>query len=215
MHQFGDRLCLHSLHDAGPVELDRLLDHAEIGGDLLVELSRGQRSEDLALARREAGEPLADSRYRPRLARAACFSIAARIAATSTFAGTGLVRKSVAPALIARTDIGMSPWPVTNTIGSASPAVGEAALQLEAVETGHRHVEHEATLCVLRPAEKRLGRFERLDVPSLLAQPRERPQHAGSSSTRKIVRGDLRHVRCLTGTLTQNVAPPLRVVGRR
>ena len=48
--------------------------------------------------------------------------MAERTAATRAAALTGLVRKSAAPALIARTDIGMSPCPVMNTIGRASTA---------------------------------------------------------------------------------------------
>jgi hypothetical protein len=53
-----------------------------------------------------------------------------------------LVRKSTAPALIARTVEGMSPWPVMKTIGGRLPA--RTGLQVEAVDVRKLHVEHEA-----------------------------------------------------------------------
>ena len=53
-----------------------------------------------------------------------CCGVAANarsIAESRSFESTGLVRKSTAPAFIARTDIGMSPCPVRKTIGNAFP----------------------------------------------------------------------------------------------
>ena len=57
---------------------------------------------------------------------------------------------------------------------------GEPALQLEAVQARHRHVEHEAPFRpLIRPCEERLRRLERLDAPAVLPQhARERLQHA-------------------------------------
>src|SRR5450755_1268735 len=57
-HQLSHRSCLHPPHDSGAMELDGLLDHAKIPGDLLVEPARRQRSQHFALARRETGKPL-------------------------------------------------------------------------------------------------------------------------------------------------------------
>ena len=50
VHELGNGLGLHAFHDARPVELDGLLDHAEVGGNLLVEPACRQRFENLALA---------------------------------------------------------------------------------------------------------------------------------------------------------------------
>ena len=89
---------------------------------------------------------------------------------------------------------------------------GEPALQLESVEPRHRHVEHEA------PSAFGSGRARNASADSNVStlQPSSRSTREsafstlGSSSTRKICRrgGRSRHVGCLTGKLTQNVAPP-------
>ena len=59
--------------------------------------------------------------------------------------GTGLVRKSSAPALMARTVVGISECPVTNTIGKIGSELDEAVLQFEAAQSGHLHVEQDAS----------------------------------------------------------------------
>jgi hypothetical protein len=41
-HQLGAGFHLHPVHDPGAMELDGLLDHAQVRRDLLVELSRRQ-----------------------------------------------------------------------------------------------------------------------------------------------------------------------------
>ena len=89
---------------------------------------------------------------------------------------------------------------------------GEPALQFESVEAGHRHVEHEATIGTLIPSrEERLRGLERLDAPAFLPQhARERLQHARIVVDEEDAGLDdgLFHAGCLTGKLTQNVAPP-------
>ena len=59
-----------------------------------------------------------------RCARRATLSVstASPTAASRSSSFTGLERKFSAPARIARTLVGMSPWPVMNTIGSGQPA---------------------------------------------------------------------------------------------
>src|SRR5262245_35288405 len=54
--EIGDGARLHLLHDAAPVDLDRLLGDAEIPRDLLVELAGDDVEENLALARGEGVE---------------------------------------------------------------------------------------------------------------------------------------------------------------
>src|SRR5215831_21006849 len=49
-------------HHAAAMDLDRLLDRAEITGDLLVEAARHHMGEDLALARGELGDEGLDRR---------------------------------------------------------------------------------------------------------------------------------------------------------
>ena len=51
MHQFGDGLGLHPLHDAGAVKFHRLLDHTHICRDLLVELACSHCRQNLSLTR--------------------------------------------------------------------------------------------------------------------------------------------------------------------
>ena len=50
-----------------------------------------------------------------------CLARLSWIASSSSWSWNGLGRNSMAPALIARTDIGMSPWPVMKTTGSSTP----------------------------------------------------------------------------------------------
>ena len=56
----------------------------------------------------------------------------------------GLVRKSMAPAFIARTDIGMSPCPVMKTIGIPIPAPAELRLEIEAAHAWQPDIQDEA-----------------------------------------------------------------------
>ena len=90
--------------------------------------------------------------------------------------------------------------------------LGEPALQLEAVQTGHRHIEHQATRSPwgrtgrgtpprTRTSRRsnRLSRNTRESAFSTLV----------SSSTRKMVGAAARHSsRRSAGKLTQNVVPP-------
>src|SRR5437870_1794409 len=50
----------------------------------------------------------------------------------------GLVKNSTAPAFIAWTDIGMSPWPVTKTIGIAMPALANSCCKSRPLKPGIR-----------------------------------------------------------------------------
>ena len=58
MHEFGDVCCLHPIHDARAMKLDRLLDNAKVERDLLAAPARRDGGQYFALARREAGETL-------------------------------------------------------------------------------------------------------------------------------------------------------------
>lgn len=51
--EIGDRTHVHLPHHAGAVNLDGLLDNAEIAGDLLVQPAGHDVAEHLALARRQ------------------------------------------------------------------------------------------------------------------------------------------------------------------
>jgi len=55
----------------------------------------------------------------------------------------GLVRNSTAPAFMAWTVIGMSPWPVMKMMGSA-PAPRLRALQIEPAQARQAYIEHQA-----------------------------------------------------------------------
>ena len=110
-HQIGERLDAHLLHDVRAVQLDILFPGAEVGRNLFIELPGDDVLHDFALARREGGQAGGQGRslrdlLAPGLGQAPA---PARTARTNAAASTGLVRKSVAPALIARTLMGMSP----------------------------------------------------------------------------------------------------------
>ena len=109
------------LHHRMPMRLDGALGGAEIACDLLVHLAAHDQYEHLAFARREAMQKRARhlelSPVAPppllRMLRKRALHGAEQI----VLRGTGFDNTSSAPALIARTLIGMSPCPVRNTIG--------------------------------------------------------------------------------------------------
>jgi len=68
-------------------------------------------------------------------------SIAAWTAASSWPSSKGLVRKSTAPAFIARTLVGTSPWPEMKTTGRSTPDAGQVLLDLEAAPLRHSDIE--------------------------------------------------------------------------
>ena len=61
-HEISERANTHLLHDAGTMDLDCLLDGAEVDRDLLVELARDHMLKDFAFARRQPVESLVDRR---------------------------------------------------------------------------------------------------------------------------------------------------------
>ncbi len=103
-HELGDAADLQLRHHAPAMHLDGFLDRAEIGGDLLVEAPAHHVMENLALARREASASFSsiDSRsqrsWRVLVSRAS----ACAMADSNARRLTGLTRKSMAPAFMAR-----------------------------------------------------------------------------------------------------------------
>ena len=56
---------------------------------------------------------------------------------------TGLVRKSIAPAFIARTLVGMSPLPVTKIIGAMRADGGcQLTLKFQTIEIWHGYIQN-------------------------------------------------------------------------
>ena len=106
------------------------------GGDELhdLALALGQRG----VARLQLGDTPASRR------RARSRSSAAWIASSSSWSWKGLARNSTAPAFMARTLIGTSPWPVMKMTGRAMPAFTSSCVEREAALAGQPHVEHEA-----------------------------------------------------------------------
>ncbi len=52
-------------------------------------------------------------------------------------------RTPCAPSFIARTDMGMSPWPVMKMIGNLDFRIAQFALKIEAAQARHSHIEDE------------------------------------------------------------------------
>ena len=101
-HQFGQAAGLHLGHDVGAMHLDGPGADVEIVGDRLVGVARHHPRQHLALA-------LAEFRSSSRAARS--------IAAIRVSSSNGFSMKSRAPAFIASTAIGTSPWPVITMDG--------------------------------------------------------------------------------------------------
>ena len=103
------------------------------------------------------------------------------MAARSRCRSTGLVRKSTAPAFIARTLAGMSPWPVRKTTGTRARVADESLLQLETIDARHVEIEHETGghIVVFRfTLQKLAGRCVGMDVEVRSAQQaRQRGSH--------------------------------------
>ena len=120
--ELGRRAGAELGHDLRALQLDGALGDAQIVGDLLVEPAGDDAVEDFALARGEQGE----ARPQPvRLVAGRALRASRSSARGSRRAGvsrsTGLVRKSTAPAFIARTLEATSACPVRKTTGSATP----------------------------------------------------------------------------------------------
>src|SRR5256886_6474072 len=72
----------------------------------------------------------------PRSARSR--SIAFRMASSRSWSRNGFVRNSTAPAFMARTDMGMSPWPVRKMIGSAASVSASSRWRSSPLSPGRR-----------------------------------------------------------------------------
>src|SRR5712671_2304349 len=103
--QIRERPRPHLPHHMAAMNLDRDLAEAHLGRNLLVRQAGGDEGHHLPLSR----------------------AIAAATASSISWSRNGFVRKSIAPAFMARTDIGISPWAVTKMIGIWIPALINSA----------------------------------------------------------------------------------------
>ncbi len=109
---------LQFLHHSFAVDLDSLFDNAQISSDLLVKAASNDMHKHLALRGvRVEIFVLIDSNSRKSLREMASLTSARDSASNRSLSSTGFVKKSIAPALMARTLVGMSPLPVRKTIG--------------------------------------------------------------------------------------------------
>ena len=100
------------------MNLDGLLDGAEIAGNLLVEPSGDNMRQHFAFARGQVANLRLDRfQFGLKPADLASLASARRCASNKSVSLTGLVRKSIAPAFMARTLVGISPFPVMNMTG--------------------------------------------------------------------------------------------------
>lgn len=113
-----------SFHYSSAMHVDRVFRGTKVTRDLLVEHAPHDQGHCLFFPGRERLETRAQTVELARSWRPTCERSRARsIAASSSLASTGLVRKSTAPPFIARTFAGMSPLPVRNTMGTQPRAL--------------------------------------------------------------------------------------------
>ena len=125
--------------------LDRALADAEVGGDVLAGMAgehqsmtwrwRGVRPAIALAAVSRQADSFADRRR--------C-SIARSMLASSSSRPIGFSMKSAAPAFIAWTAIGTSPWPVIMIAGSRVPLALEPLQQLKPAHAGHPGIDQQA-----------------------------------------------------------------------
>jgi len=144
-HQVGDGTHTHLRHHAPAVHLDRLLDGAEIAGDLLIEPTRHHVGEHFALARRELRDPRLD-----RAAQAAyvpALHVTLEGAAHGRDEKFGLYRlgqevhRAGLHGTHARRDVALAGHEDDRPLDAV---LDQRHLQLQAVERRHRHVEQGA-----------------------------------------------------------------------
>ena len=138
----------HLLHHVGAMDFHRLLDGAEVAGDLFVQFAGNDIFEHFALTRCERGQARADfGKFGLLPSKARFFSIATRTAASRSSSFTGLVRKS-ASAVFHRLD---ALWNITLTgqknNGQETACFGQDALEFETIEGRHSEIEHETAHC--------------------------------------------------------------------
>jgi len=178
--ELRQRLDVHLVHHPGAVDLDRLQRRAELVGGLLVEPSGDDAVEDLALARRQAREPLpADDQVGVLTAKDAV-GLDRLGDAREELLAVDRLAEEVARAAAHRADD-------RRRVAAAGqeddrqrhPGLDEAPLHLEAVDVGHRKIEdHAAGGGRVAHAQELLGRVVRLGRPAGRAQqPLQAPQH--------------------------------------
>src|SRR5215510_778458 len=116
--QVRKRVGLHLAHDLTSMRLHGDLADPELAGDLFVQQPRDDQCHDLAFTRRQRRIAVPQrSHIGVETEAARLRSMAPRIAFNSSSSLNGFVRNSTAPAFIAWTVIGTSPWPVMKMIG--------------------------------------------------------------------------------------------------
>ena len=111
--QLGQRSRIHFLHHLAAMDLDGDFAGAQFARDLFVEQTRDHPGHDFTLASGQRIKSLAQlGGFRPLLTRAAVAFQRLLNRVEQILIAKGFGEKLHAPAFIARTDIGMSPWPV-------------------------------------------------------------------------------------------------------
>ncbi len=198
------------------MDLDRAGADLQIIGDRLVRQAGDQAIEDLALARRQSCRALLGSRQSPRRGAAsmAWRSSAGRIADSSASSSNGFSRKSTAPAFIASTASGTSPWPVMTMTGNADAPRLQLPLQLEAIDPRHPTSVMMQPGCIVAAARR--GRRRRIRGPARrsprLSAGRPAACRTASSSSIRCTTASgaiAQLLRCLTAlSVKRKIVPP-------
>ena len=182
MNEFGHGLHLHFFHDAGAMDFDGFLDGAEVSGGLLVELAGDDVFQDFALARSERRQALLDfGDFGTRLPLEAILLDGdvngfEQILVVHRFGEE--IQSAALHRLHAHGDVAVAG---EKNDGKLAAFRRQSLLQLQAIQAGHRDVEHETAGGAAVVSFKELpGRTERGDVkPGRAQQAREAFQHGG------------------------------------
>ena len=187
--QVGQRGRLHLFHDARAMDLDGLQRRAQARGDLLV----GQ-----ALAPPGAGLPARGASACARAPRWSAVSewsasderlcaIAASTETRRSASSNGLVRKSIAPAFIARTAAGIWPWPLMKTIGRSRALAARASCTSSPLRPGilRSRTRQPGPSCAGRARNSRGDAKVSTSWPAVLSSRARARSIDGSSSTTK------------------------------
>ena len=161
------------LHDGGAMIFDRALADAEVGGDVLAGMAGEHQLHDLALARGQTGEArsLPPPARADNLAESRVCSRARSMLANSSSRPIGFSMKSAAPAFMASTAIGTSPWPVIMMAGSRVPSLFSRCSSCEPAHAGHPGIDQQAAVAARTIGlEERLGTGVDLDRPAIFLE---------------------------------------------
>ena len=135
---------------------------------------------------------------------------ACSIAAIKSASAYGFVKNSSAPALIARTDVGMSPWPVRKMIEVRAPDLASRCCRSRPLSPGSRT----SNIRQLGTSAQRTGRNSWADSKVSTFHPADRMSLADCIAHRRIVIDDVYGGRCCRHGPPPSIRPSFRAQRR-